>query len=142
MTGRHSTSAFANRQMITERRAWGRESIVHGFAQRGPNKPRIQREHENHTCVILIRLSARNRCRLHRPRQFLEPTRRETRIRTIDPDIPGAVIGGHLAMDMAVEMPGAFQDPGPGSARVVAEENTLAPVGDFELLRRPLVPFE
>ncbi len=26
MTGRHTTSAFANRQMITERRAWERVS--------------------------------------------------------------------------------------------------------------------
>lgn len=27
MTGRHTTSAFANRQMITERRAWGRVAV-------------------------------------------------------------------------------------------------------------------
>lgn len=45
-------------------------------------------------------------------------------------------------MGMAVEMPGAFQDPGPRPARVMTEENTLALVGDFQLLRRRLVPLE
>src|SRR5690606_9670449 len=87
-------------------------------------------------------MSTCNRCRLHPSRQLLESTRRETRIRTIDPDIPGAVIVGHLPVGMAVEMPGSLQYPGPRPAWVMAEENTLTPVGDFQLLRRWLVPFK
>lgn len=45
-------------------------------------------------------------------------------------------------MGMAVEMPGAFQDSGPGPAWVVTEKNSLALVGDFQLLRRRLVPLK
>jgi hypothetical protein len=49
---------------------------------------------------------------------------------------------GHLTMGMAVKVPSAFQESRPRPAWVVAEEHTLALVGDFQLLRRRLVPSE
>ena len=63
-------------------------------------------------------------------------------VRTVDSDIPGTVIVGHLAVGVSVKMPTPFQDSRPRPAWVMTEKNTLALIGDFQLLRRWQVPLK